>query len=255
MRFTTLGTGTVSLSPNRSCAGYLLESGDLRLLIDCGSGITRRLADLGIAWQTITHVALTHFHIDHHGDLPTLIFAWKYGFLPARSEPVEILGPVGTKALLERLAAAYGAWVTDPGFPLTVREITPSDTVELPDGVALTCLPVPHTPESVAYSMVRGERRVVFTGDTGPSADLAAWARGSDLLVAECSLPTGMHIPEHLTPEQCGELAAGAAPRHLALTHFYPPVEQVDVRALVTARWAGPVTLAHDGWYFEFEAV
>ncbi len=255
MRFTTLGTGTVSLSPNRSCAGYLLESGDLRLLIDCGSGITRRLADLGIAWQTITHVALTHFHIDHHGDLPTLIFAWKYGFLPARSEPVEILGPVGTKALLERLAAAYGAWVTDPGFPLTVREITPSDTVELPDGVALTCLPVPHTPESVAYSMVRGGRRVVFTGDTGPSADLAAWARGCDLLVAECSLPTGMHIPEHLTPEQCGELAAGAAPRHLALTHFYPPVEQVDVRALVTARWAGPVTLAHDGWYFEFEAV
>ena len=254
MRFTTLGTGTVSLSPARSCAGYLLEADDLQLLIDCGSGITRRLAERGNGWQTISHVALTHFHIDHHGDLPTLIFAWKYGFLPPRSTPVEIIGPVGTAALVDRLAAAYGEWVRSPGFPLSVREITPSDVVELPGGVKLTCLPVPHTPESVAYSVVREGRRVVFTGDTGPSAELAAWAHGCDLLVAECSLPEGMSIPEHLTPEQCGDLAAGAQPKHFALTHFYPPVELVDIREIVARKYSGPVTLAHDGWYFDIGA-
>jgi len=255
VRFTTLGTGTIALRSERSCAGYLLETEGLRLLIDCGSGITRRLPELGNGWETISHVALTHFHIDHHGDLPTLIFAWKHGFLPSRSLPLEIIGPVGTKDLLDRLAAAYGTWVTAPGFPLTVREITPDDAMELPGGVVLSCCKVPHTAESVAYSMVREGRRIVFTGDTGPSADLAAWAHGCDLLVAECSLPTGMSIPEHLTPEQCGELAAGAAPGHLALTHFYPPVQQVDIRALVARSYAGPVTLAHDGWYFEFGAV
>jgi ribonuclease BN (tRNA processing enzyme) len=253
MRFTTLGTGTISLSPGRSCAGYFLEANDLRLLIDCGSGVTRRLAELGLEWQTITHVALTHFHIDHHGDLPTLIFAWKYGFLPSRSAPVEVIGPVGTAALLEQLAAAYGAWVTEPGFPLTVREITASDVVELPGGIRLRCHPVPHTPESVAYSMERGARRIVYTGDTGPSAELAEWARGCDLLVCECSLPATMGIPEHLTPEQCAELAAAAAPKQFALTHFYPPVEDVDIRAIVGARYAGPVTLAVDGWHFDIE--
>ncbi len=254
MRLTTLGTGTISLAAGRSCAGYLLEAPELRLLIDCGSGITRRLAERGPEWQTITHVAITHFHIDHHGDLPSLIFAWKYGFLPARTAPGEIIGPVGIAALLERLAGAYGPWVTAPGFPLTIREITPEDAFELPGGVTLTCRKVPHTAESVAYSMVRDGRRIVFTGDTGPSQDLAEWSRGADLLVAECSLPTGMSIPEHLTPEQCGELAAGAAPKHLALTHFYPPVEQVDIRALVARSYAGPVTLAHDGWYFDIGA-
>jgi len=253
VRFTTLGTGTISLAAARSCAGYLLETADVRLLIDCGAGITRRLAERGPEWQTITHVAISHFHIDHHGDLPTLIFAWKYGFLPPRSAPVEIIGPVGTADLFARLSAAYGEWVTAPGFPLTIREVTPADVAELPGGLRLTCHPVPHTPESVAYSMERGGRRIVYTGDTGPSEPLAAWARGCDLLVCECSLPTGMHIPEHLTPEQCGELAAAAAPKHLALTHFYPPVEQVDVRALVGARFGGPVTLAHDGWSFDFE--
>lgn len=253
VRFTTLGTGTISLPPARSCSGYLLEAGELRLLVDCGSGITRRLAEQGLPWQTITHVAITHFHIDHHGDLPSLVFAWKYGFLPTRTLPVEIIGPVGTAALLARLAAAYGDWLTAPGFPLTVREIAPDAAIELPGGVRLTCLPVPHTPESVAYSMERGGRRIVYTGDTGPSDALATWARGCDLLVCECSLPAEMRIPEHLTPEQCGDLAAAAAPKHLALTHFYPPVEQVDIPALVAARYAGAVTLAHDGWYFDIE--
>jgi ribonuclease BN (tRNA processing enzyme) len=253
MRFTTLGTGTISLSPDRSCAGYLLEALDVRLLIDCGSGITRRLSELGVAWQTITHVALTHFHIDHHGDLPTLVFAWKYGFLPPRSTPVEIIGPVGTAALLERLAAAYGAWLTAPGFPLTIHEIAPDTAIELPGGVRLSCHPVPHTPESVAYSMERGARRIVYTGDTGPSESLATWANGCDLLVCECSLPTGMDVPQHLTPEQCGDLAAAAAPKHLALTHFYPPVERVDITAIVGSRYGGPLTLAFDGWSIDIE--
>lgn len=253
MRFTALGTGTISLPPRRSCAGYLLEAGELRLLIDCGSGITRRLAEHGLPWQTITHVALTHFHIDHHGDLPSLVFAWKYGFLPPRSLPVEVIGPAGTAALIERLAAAYGDWLLAPGFPLTVRELEAGQGLDLPGGVRLDCCKVPHTAESVAYSMERGGRRIVYTGDTGPSDALATWARGCDLLVCECSLPAEMRIPEHLTPEQCGDLAAAAAPKHLALTHFYPPVELVDIAALVGARYAGPVTLAHDGWYFDIE--
>src|SRR5437773_2287791 len=105
----------------------------------------------------------------------------------------------------------------------------------------------------MAYSMERGGRRIVYTGDTGPSESLAAWARGCDLLLCECSLPASMGIAEHLTPEQCGDLAAAAAPKQLALTHFYPPVEHEDIGAIVAARYGGPVTLAFDGWYVDIE--
>jgi len=72
-------------------------------------------------------------------------------------------------------------------------------------------------------------------------------------LIAECSLPATMAIPEHLTPEQVGELGREAQPRMLALTHFYPPVEQVDIVAAVRRSYAGPLTLAHDGWVTEIE--
>ena len=252
-RLTTLGTGTVALNGERSCAGYLYEADDVRLLLDCGSGITRRLAELGVAWPAITHVALTHFHIDHHGDLPTLVFAWKYGQLPPRSAPLELLGPVGTRALIERLAAAYGEWLLAPGFPITIREIAPGESVELSASVRLTAQKVPHTEESVAYSIERAGRRVVYTGDTGPDDALADWAHGCDLLVCECSLPASMAIKEHLTPDQCAVLAARARPGHVVLTHFYPPVERVDIRAAMAAQYAGPVTLGRDGWHIELE--
>ena len=253
MRLTTLGTGTVSLTPGRACAGHLVEAGDVRLLLDCGSGVVHRMAEAGVDWMGVTHVALTHFHPDHFADLPTLLFAWKYGRIPARSAPVEIIGPAGTGGLLGRLAHAFGEWVTAPGFPITVREITPGDLVELGGGVRLGARGVPHTVESVAYSVEHGSRRIVYTGDTGVDDGLGTWAAGCDVLLCECSLPHAMAIPAHLTPEACADLAAAAGPRHLALTHFYPPVLDVDIRAIVGAKYEGPVTLAHDGWHIDIE--
>ncbi|MDQ6829955.1 MAG: ribonuclease Z [Gemmatimonadota bacterium] len=253
MRLTTVGTGTAAPTPTRVNSAHLIQSGDVHLLMDCGSGAVFRMAALGIEWMKITHVAITHFHADHTTDLATLFFAWRYGFLPARSASVELIGPVGTDALLDRMSAAFGASLRDLGFAVTVREIAPGGSLELGSGLMLSALKVPHTVESVAYSVERGARRIVYTGDTAFDAALGAWASGCDVLLAECSLPKAMAVPSHLTPEECGTLAAIASPRLLALTHLYPPVEQVDIRALVAEQFGGALALATDGWSTEIE--
>lgn len=252
MRLTVLGTGTIALSPTRSCSGYYVEAGEARLLMDCGAGVCRRLAELEIPWQTLTHVAITHFHIDHHSDLPTLLFAWKYGMLPPRSEPIEIIGPLGIRDLLAKLSATHGEWVLAPGYEVRITELPPGESFDL-GGARLDCTKVPHTPESVAYSITAGSRRLVYSGDTGFDAGFAEWARGCDALVLECSLPETMAIPEHLTPQQCGEMARLAAPRTLVLTHLYPPVEYVDIAAIVASKFTGRLVVAHDGWRTSFE--
>ena len=251
MKVTTLGTGTIALTPPRVRAGHLVETGSVRLLLDCGSGVLQRLADHNIPWMAITHVALTHFHIDHFGDLPSLIFAWRHGGLPARTAPVEIIGPAGTRALLERLAAAFGGWVIEPGFPLTVREIDFGGEIPLAEDISLACRKVPHTEESVAYSIRHEGNRVVYTGDTGFDEGLGEWAAGCDLLLCECSLPASMAIPEHLTPEQCAELGKLAKPGLLALTHLYPPLDRTDVLAIVRESYDGDVVVTHDGWVWD----
>lgn len=251
MRVMTLGTGTIALAAGRVRAGVLVEAGSVRLLLDCGSGVSQRLADHGADWMGITHVAITHFHADHVADFPTLVFAWKYGRLPARATPLDVYGPPGTADLLGRFGNAFGDWLKDPGFPINVRELQPGEAVSLSDEVRLGVRKVPHTEESVAYSVEHAGRRMVYTGDTGYDATLADWAAMCDLLVCECSLPRGLAVPIHLTPEECAALAAAARPRHLVLTHFYPPVEDVDIRAIVGAEYDGQITLAHDGWQVE----
>jgi ribonuclease BN (tRNA processing enzyme) len=234
-------------------AGHLLEAGAVTLLLDCGSGVVHRMGELGANWLGITHLAFTHFHPDHTLDLTTLMFAWKYGTLPARSEALVIFGPVGTAELIEQFATIYGDTLRAPGFPLAVRELTPGERADLGDGVTLEAHKVPHTAESVAYSVERGGARLVYTGDTAFDTTVAEWAQGCDLLLCECSLPEQLAVPTHLTPAQVGVMAEVAEPKRLVLTHFYPPVLDEDIAEIIALRYSGEVVIAVDGWSTEIE--
>ena len=248
----TVGTGTFAPSATRTGPACWVERGDVRLLIDCGAGAIHRLAQFGLQWEKVSHVALTHFHPDHFGELPALVFALRHA--TKRTEPLVILGPAGTVRLLKGLADGFGDWLLDPGFPIGILDLQAGEPFPLSPDVMLEVHATPHTAESVALSVTAPEGRVVYTGDTGPSDELASWAAGCDLLLAECSLPDAQAAAGHLTPEPVGRLAAGARPRRLVLTHLYPPTELADVRALVGRHYKGPVALATDGDRFELTA-
>jgi ribonuclease BN (tRNA processing enzyme) len=243
----TVGTGTVAPSAHRTAAAHFVRRNGVRLLLDCGPGTLHRLATLDLPWSEITHVAVTHFHPDHFADLPMLVYALKYTTVPPRREPLVVLGPRGIVRLVKALAEGYGAWLLDPGFPFLVMDVEPGEPFPLDAELSLESFPVPHTQESVAYGLTAPEGRLVYTGDTGPSAELARWAKGCSLLLAECSLPEAMAMDAHLTPERAGELARDAGARRLVLTHFYPPVENTDPARGAASRFSGPVTAAADG--------
>ncbi len=247
MDLVTVGTGTVAPSARRTCACHWVARGDLRLLLDCGAGALHRLAEFGLPWHQVSHVVLSHFHPDHWGELPMLVYALKYTTVPPRSEPLVILGPPGVVQLLRTLAEGYGPWLLDPGFPIGILDVRDGEPFPLNADVSLETFPVPHTTESVALAVVAPEGRLVYTGDTGPSGELARWATGCDLLLAECSLPEAMAMDIHLTPERAGELARDAQAKRLVLTHFYPPVETTDPAALAGTRFSGSIAAARDG--------
>ncbi len=247
MELVTVGTGTVAPSATRTSACHWVARGNLNILLDCGAGALHRLAQFGLPWHAVTHVILSHFHPDHWGELPMLVYALKYTAEPARKEPLVILGPRGVVRLVKQLAEGYGPWLLDPGFPIGILDMQDGEPFPLDRDVNLETFPVPHTPESVAVSLTAPEGRLVYTGDTGPSSKLARWAAGADLLLAECSLPADRALDIHLTPEQAGELAREAGARQLVLTHFYPPVENSDPARVAGGRFGGPVTAARDG--------
>jgi ribonuclease BN (tRNA processing enzyme) len=254
MELTVLGTGTVAPSPTRTAASYWVATGATHLLLDCGAGTMHRMAAFGVPWTEVTHVALTHFHVDHWGEFPMLLFALRWGVEPARERPLEVIGPVGLQDRLHHAAGAFGEWLVNPGYPLEIRELQPGDAYALDHEVELQTCKTPHTDESMAYSVRDKNCRLVYTGDTGPSDALADWALDCDLLLSECSLPDERSIETHLTPTQAGHLARKARAQRLVLTHFYPPVEEVDPAAVAADVYGGTVIAARDGDRFTIGA-
>ena len=70
--------------------------------------------------------------------------------------------------------------------------------------------------------------------------------RGADLFLLECSVPDKRKVAGHLTPEECGRIAADAGCRHLVLTHFYPVFEGCTPRRCVRRAFRGRLTFARD---------
>ena len=251
---TVLGSGTVAPSATRTAPARWVEAGTVRLLMDCGAGALHRAAALGVPWNTVTHVALTHFHVDHWGELPLLLLALRWGIEPARTAPLSLLGPTGLALRLDHLCGAFGSWVREPGYPLEVIELGPEGERALAGGVTLEWTRTPHTDESLAFGVRCGGLRLVYTGDTGPSEELGRWARGCDVLLAECSLPDDRALALHLTPSQAGTLAREAECKSLVLTHFSPPVEAAQPAQRAGTTYAGPIAAARDGDRFVIEA-
>lgn len=247
MELTVIGSGTVAPTPDRTAPAHWIDTGDVRLLLDCGAGTLHRAAALGLPWADVTHVAITHFHPDHWSELPLLLFALRWGIEPRRNAPLTLLGPAGFRTRLTLLAGGYGDWLLDPGYDLDVAELAPHARRTLVPGVTLETCKTSHTPESIAYAVVAEGARLVYTGDTGPDESLARWAAGCDLLLAECSLPDERAIDVHLTPGRAGALARAARAGRLVLTHFYPVFGDVDPAALAAREYDGEVVAAQDG--------
>ena len=248
MRLTIAGSGTAAPEPGRVCSGYFVEEGDTRLLLDCGPGVVHHLARFGLPWPDLDHVAITHFHNDHLGDLPMLLFALKWGVRRRRERPLVVWGPAGLVERLRSLAAALGDHVLEPGFPLDVREIGPDQAASLGDDLSLRTAKTPHTDESLAFRVEGSAGVLGYTGDTGPSAAIGTFMAGCDVLLAECSLPDDEAIPTHLSPSSTAALAVAAGPGRLVVTHVYPWLDALDPLARIArAGWAGAALRAADG--------
>jgi ribonuclease BN (tRNA processing enzyme) len=248
MVLTVLGSGTGVPLPERACAGYWLQAPGLSALVDCGSGVLRRLAEAGGDCTALDAVFITHVHPDHIGDLVLLVHALKATPGHRHVRPLHLFGPSGfgdffaeriatvapPKALDLRIAEAARAWAFN--------------------GVDVRSAPTVHTNSmpSLAYRFSHAGRSLVVTGDADWDPALAGFARGCDLLVADCSFPDAHKVAGHMAASECGRLAREAGAGRLVLSHLYPVPDAEETR-LAEARTAGidDVLMAHDGLRLE----
>ncbi len=216
MEVTLLGTGSALPSPERVQSGVLVADGPDSMLVDCGSGVVHRMARSGVDHRDISTVLLTHHHLDHVADLPTLV---KARVLEGRTE-FRIVGPPGTETLADRIFVLDGL---DERADIDVEEFARgTDPFEVA-GMHVHALSTQHTEASHAYRI--GDR-LVISGDTPPEPAVFALADGAHTLVHECGYPDGMENEGHTTP--AGLLAGieNIQLERLVLTHLFPAAER-----------------------------
>jgi ribonuclease BN (tRNA processing enzyme) len=243
MEVTVLGSGTAIPSAERASPGYFVQVANESLLLDGGTGTLHQLVRAGVRLDTLDRVLYTHYHPDHVGDFPHLLFALRSREI-GRHRALWVGGPPGLKRHYHLLGELYGSWVANLPFFLELNELK-AGTVDF-GAWRLTARPVPHTDVSLAYRIEADHGSVVYSGDTDYSEDLIRLAKGADLLILECAFPEGQKVTGHLTPSLAGEIAAQAGVKRLLLTHFSPACVGHDLVSACQKLFPGEILLARD---------
>jgi ribonuclease BN (tRNA processing enzyme) len=248
MELTILGSGTLVPNAARGSASYFLELPDARLMLDCGAGSLHALSRYGLVWEELTHLFVSHFHIDHVGELASIFQAFKHGMGHPRSRSLTVVGPAGLDRLIEGLKQAFGENSFLLEFPVHLRLMADGERMQLPGGCHLAVAKTPHTPESIAVRIDTPDASLCYTGDTAFSEELAGFFSGADLLISECSFREPRSDgSSHLSIGEAAKMAAMANVRRLVVTHFYFDVDETALKIELQRDYPGEVIVGADG--------
>jgi len=253
MRLTVLGRSPASPNAGEACAGYLVEGGGSRVLVDIGPGVVAQLVKRHHP-DELDAVVVSHMHADHMLDLVTLRYVFPWLTRP-KDQRLRVVMPPGSADQLLDLARGVGS---PRHFEDTFRlsEHDGSSAVVF-DGLSLRPISTQHYIPCWGFRIEADERRLAYTADTAPSSGLNDLADSADLLLSEAtlrSLDEDAAPPEprgHLTPAEAGDAARQGGSRRLMLTHL--PVHGGDAWATdaATEAFGSPVEIASPGMSYE----
>jgi len=131
--------------PGRWLTSLVLRCNGRSLLIDSGEGTQIAAREAGCSFKNLDTICITHLHADHTAGLPGLLLTM--GNMD-RTEPVTLVGPRGTKRLLE----AVKVLAPELPFPVWAMEIDEDNcqTISLGDW-EIAPFPVNHTVPCFGY--------------------------------------------------------------------------------------------------------
>lgn len=272
----TVGTGSAYENPKRLGPVTAVGLGTRIALVDAGRGVAEALRTCAIRTAQPDTVYLTSLLPENTIGLDDLLLT---GWIAARSEPLRVVGPPGTRALAEAIAAAQGpaieALARELGLPpagatFAAEEATPGWSETRDDGLVVRAGDAGARPlPGLAWRFERpatgpaAALALVVTG-TGPDPEpVAELARGAGLLategffraavdaVIEAGDPDADRLRReadlHLATADAGALAARAGVPLLVLTRLRPPpMFAAQFETSAGERFDGRVVVADD---------
>ncbi len=253
MRIRLLGTGTPTPSLKRMSSGYLVETGERKILFDFGPGAYHRLLEAGVKPVQVTDVFFTHLHYDHCLDYVRLVMTrWDQG--AGKIPELNVYGPAHTRKMTDliingvfgpdleartELPMSQAVYVARGGtLPRAkpnpaVRELKSGDVVSTDDFVVRVHSVIHAQPilECFGYRLEAEGASFAYSGDAGPCKAMEDLARNADVMVHMCHFISGTALNAEFEKRNGGHLeiarlAQAAGVRNLVASHI---TEQMDV--------------------------
>jgi len=275
-KVTLLGTGAPVPSMERFGPSILVEAGGQKLLFDCGRGAAQRLWQLKIPLGKINALFLTHLHSDHIVGIPDV---WLTGWIPAvygrRELPLQVLGPTGTKDMMDNLVKAFSWDITtrakeknkaDSGALVIAKDIREGVIWENKE-IKITPFTVRHSDfidSALGYKIEYAGRTLILSGDTRYSENLIRYAKGADVIIHEVAaaneqtMQTSPLVNQilgfHTSPEEAGKVFEQTKPKLAVYSHIVlltaepsiPPPTMNEVILRTKKTYSGAVEAGED---------
>jgi ribonuclease BN (tRNA processing enzyme) len=256
VRITVLGKSPAWQDAGGACSGYLMQDAGYALLIDCGNGVFSKLRSV-IDYFDVDAILISHLHADHSLDLVPFSYALTYAprrdGVGAPPRPV-LYAPAGASELFRTLCGCFGPDdLINEAFEIHEYEV--SDHLAL-GPFRLRFCEVPHFIRTYAVEIATATARMTYSADCRPNDDLVKFARDTDLLLIEATLP----YPEpsgdrgHLTASEAGLHGRHAGAKAVVITHFSDELDARWVLAEATRAYGGAVGLAREGAVYTLPA-
>ncbi|MDA3642900.1 MBL fold metallo-hydrolase [Saccharopolyspora indica] len=251
MELIVLGCSGSAPSPDSPSSGYILRSGDSRLVIDLGNGTLGPL-QRWVDPYDVDALFLTHLHPDHCADFAPLDvyrrFRPNQPYDP-KQQRLPVYAPPEAPSRLAALYAPSSEQLGDPDLS-DIFDFRPPPVDPVTIGAfEVRAVPMDHLCPTWGLRIEADGRVFAFTGDTGPCDGIGKLAAGADVLLSEASWldspdqPSGMH----LSGKQAGEAASAAGVGRLLLTHYSPWTDQQALAREAAEAYDGPVKVVQAG--------
>jgi ribonuclease BN (tRNA processing enzyme) len=219
VKLTVIGCSPAWPNPGGAQSGYLLEEDGRSLLLDCGPGVLARLRQRW-PWPRVDAIAITHWHLDHWGDLVPWVWGQTLGPGTETKKP-ELWVPPEGREMLSAIGARLGQQqMFEDAFDLNeYREHEPFTAA----GFQVVAYRVLHY-DLVAFGFRASANGTTlgYSGDSGPSDALTELARDADLFLCEATLlrpnPEG-GTRGHLSADEAVAAFRRSGAKRLLLTH------------------------------------
>ena len=229
-----LGVGTPRPIPEQTGPAVLIEAGSQKLLFDVGRGVAQQVHRIGVDFEDVNKVFITHLHYDHIVGLPDLFLS---GRVFRRQSPMKVWGPSGINQYTENILEAYSddirfrKHLPPSSAKIIATEIVAEGVVYDHGGLKVTAFMVDHghVKPTWGYRIDYRSRSVVISGDTHYSETLVKYAQQVDLLIHELIavspslLKTNKRLSNiygyHTKPEEIIDIMKKTRPRMTVLVH------------------------------------